>query len=102
VPLEIVWSALARTRLKEIRDYVAKDKPDAARRLSARIVAVVEVLRNFPFVGRAGAEPGIRELVIGGTPYIVFYRVRAKRITINTIWHGAQEKGRRPGRQRRK
>jgi len=100
VPLEIVWSPRARARLQEIRDYVARDKPDAAKRLGARIVAVVEVLRNHPFIGRAGTEPGIRELVIGGTPYVVFYRVRAKRITINTIWHGAQAK--RPGRQRRK
>lgn len=100
MPLEIVWSRLARARLEEIRAFVARDKPDAAKRLSARIVAVVEVLRNYPFIGRAGAEPGVRELVIGGTPYIVFYRVRAKRITINTIWHGAQ--ARRPSRRRRK
>jgi toxin ParE1/3/4 len=95
VPLEIVWSPLARTRLEEIRSYVAKDKPEAARKLSVRIIAVVEVLRNYPLLGRAGAEPGIRELVIGGTPYIVFYRVRGKRVTITTIWHGAQLRNRR-------
>jgi len=68
----------------------AKDKPDAAARLATRIVAVVEALRNHPYLGRAGAEPGIRELVIGGTPYIVLYRVRGNRITITTIWHAAQ------------
>jgi toxin ParE1/3/4 len=100
VPLEIVWSRRARARLEEIRAYVSRDKPDAAKRLGARIVAVVEVLKNHPFIGRAGSEPGIRELVIGGTPYIVLYRVRAKRITISTIWHGAQ--ARRPSRRRQK
>ena len=92
MPVEIVWSPLARARLKEIRAYVAQDKPDAAERLATRIVAVVEALRNHPYLGRAGAEPGIRELVIGGTPYIVLYRVRGKRVTITTIWHGAQRK----------
>ncbi len=92
MPVEIVWSPLARARLKEIRAYVARDKPDAAERLPTRIVAVVEALRNDPYLGRAGAEPGIRELVIGGAPYIVLYRVRGKRVTITTIWHGAQRK----------
>ncbi len=93
MPVEIVWSPLARARLQEIRAYVAtKDKPDAAERLATRIVTVVEVLRNHPHLGRAGAEPGIRELVIGGTPYIVLYRVRGKRVTISTIRHGAQRK----------
>ncbi|HTS38756.1 MAG TPA: type II toxin-antitoxin system RelE/ParE family toxin [Candidatus Solibacter sp.] len=90
MPLKIVWSPLARTRLREIHDYVARDKPEAAARLSARIVSVVEVLSEFPLLGRAGAEPGVRELIIGGTPYGVLYKVRGKRIMINTVWHGAQ------------
>ena len=92
MPVEIVWSPLALARLQEIRAYIAQDKPQAAERIAIRIVAVVEALRNHPRLGRAGAEPGIRELVIGGTPYIVVYRVRGQRIIINTIWHGAQRK----------
>ncbi len=80
--IEIVWSPLARARLSEIRAYVARDKPDAAERLATRLVLIVETLRRHPFIGRAGSEPGTRELVIGGTPYIVVYRVRGKRITI--------------------
>jgi len=90
VPVEIVWSPLARVRLQEIRAYVALDKPGAAERLAIRIVAVVEALRNHPRLGRTGAEPGFRELVIGGTPYIVLYQFRGRRITITTIWHAAQ------------
>jgi toxin ParE1/3/4 len=92
VPVEIVWSPLARARLEEIHAYVALDNPAAAERLASRIVAVVEALRLHPHLGRAGAEPGIRELVIGGTPYIILYRLRGKRVTINTIWHAAQRK----------
>jgi toxin ParE1/3/4 len=92
VPVEIVWSALARARLREIRAYVARDKPEAAERLAVRIVAMLEALRNHPHLGRVGAEPGIRELVIGGTPYIVLYRVHGQRVTISTIWHAAQRR----------
>jgi toxin ParE1/3/4 len=88
VPVEIVWSALARARLREIRVYVALDKPEAAERLATRIVAILEALRNQSYLGRVGAEPGIRELVIGGTPYIILYRVDGQRVVISTIWHG--------------
>ena len=83
---------LAQTRLQEIRSYMAKDKPEAAARLAMRIVSVVEALSEHPFLGRTGAELGVRELVIGGTPYTVLYRVRAGRVLISTIWHGAQHR----------
>jgi len=90
VPVEIVWSPLAHARLQEIHAYVALDKPEAAARLATRIVAVVEALKTHPYLGRTGAEPGVRELVIGGTPYVVLYRVRGERVIISTIWHSAQ------------
>ena len=92
MPVEIVWSPLALTRLREIRAYVAKDKPEAAARLATRIVAVVEALREHPYLGRTGAEPNLRELVIGGTPYVVPYRVHSGRVVISTIWHGKQQR----------
>jgi toxin ParE1/3/4 len=90
VPVEIVWSPLARARLQEMRAYVARDKPDAAAKLATRIVSLVEALREHPYLGRAGSEHGVRELVVGGTPYLIFYRVQGERVTINTVWHGAQ------------
>jgi toxin ParE1/3/4 len=95
VPVEIVWSPRALARLREIRDYVAKDKPDAAARLATRIVTLVEALKEHPYLGRQESESGVRELIVGGTPYLIFYRVRANRVTIMTIWNGAQSRGRR-------
>jgi hypothetical protein len=59
----------------EIRDYVAKDKPDAAARLATRIVSLVEALKEYPYLGRIGTGPGVRELIVGGTPYSIFFRV---------------------------
>ena len=102
MPAEIVWSPLARARLREIHAYVALDNPGAAERLSIRIVAVIEALKTHPHLGRAGSELEIRELVIGGTPYIVLYRVQGKWLTINTIWHGVGRDlspAKRPGAQ---
>lgn len=92
MPVEVVWSPLARLRLRQIYAYVARDKPEAAERLAVRIVALIEALRNHPHLGRAGAEPEIRELVIGGTPYVAIYRVADETVIIDTVWHGAQRK----------
>jgi toxin ParE1/3/4 len=92
VPLEIIWSPLARARLREIHAYIAQDNPDAAERITTRIAAELEALRQYPYLGRAGAERDVRELVISGTPYVALYRVRGERITIHTILHGAQHR----------
>jgi toxin ParE1/3/4 len=92
--VEIVWSPLARARLREIHAFVTLDKPDAAGRLAIRIVAIVEVLKAHPRLGRSGSEPGVRELAVAGTPYVILYRVRGNRVTISTIWHGAQRRTR--------
>lgn len=89
-PIEIVWSPLALARLQEIRAFVALDKPGAAERLATRIVSIVEALRTHPYLGRVGSEPGIRELIIGGTPYSILYRVRSNRLVISTIAHASQ------------
>ena len=101
MPVEIVWSRMARNRLEEIHDFVARDKPAAAARLATRIVTVVQTLGSHPHIGRAAAEPGIRELVIGGTPYIVIYAVKKSKVVISTIWHGAQSR-KTPHKGRRK
>lgn len=92
MPIEIVWSPLALARLRKIRAYIALENPGAAERLGTRIVALTETLKDHPYLGRTGSQPGMRELVIGRTPFIVLYRVRAKRVIIQTIWHGAQRK----------
>jgi toxin ParE1/3/4 len=82
-------------RLQQIRAFVERDKPEAAERLAMRIVAVVENLKDYPHLGRAGAGAGNRELVIGGTPYIVLYRVGAERVVITTVLHGARMRKRK-------
>ena len=92
--LEIEWSRTARNRLRQIREFVAQDKPEAAERLAIRIVTVVEALREHPQIGRSSSMPGIRELVIAGTPYIVLYRATRSRITVLNVWHGAEKRGR--------
>jgi toxin ParE1/3/4 len=83
----IEWSRLAQARLQEILAFIALEQPAAAEHLATRIVTLVETLRKHPQLGRAGIDPSIRELVVGGTPYSIPYRVHGRKIVITTIWH---------------
>jgi hypothetical protein len=77
----------------EIHDYVAGEEPDAAKRLGARIVRGVGLPKLRADLDRFGADPRVRELVMGGTGRVVLRRVRGKQARINTIRQGAQQRG---------
>ncbi|MDQ7987634.1 type II toxin-antitoxin system RelE/ParE family toxin [Pseudomonas sp. G34] len=73
---EIVWTTPALEQLDDLAQYIALDKPDAARALVTKVVEAVGRLTEFPLSGRAPDElPNsvYREIVV--PPCRVFYRV---------------------------
>lgn len=89
---EIIWSPSALARLQEIRAFIARDDPNAAARVTTRLVSVVQALIDYPLLGRPGVDLETRELIVGGTPYLILYQVKTKQILIRTVWHSAQKK----------
>ena len=87
--MRIKWAPEARRQVHEIWHYIALDDSAAADRMVTRLVAAVEKLAHFPHLGRPGREDS-RELVVGGTHFIVVYRVEGEEIRIGTVVHGAQ------------
>ena len=53
--------------------------------LLRRFDAAVRLLETFPEAGRAGRRAGTRELVVGGTPYVLIYEIQQRRISILDI-----------------
>ncbi|MGH9740864.1 MAG: type II toxin-antitoxin system RelE/ParE family toxin [Candidatus Acidiferrum sp.] len=90
--MRVIWTEAAINHLIEVRDYVARDKPEAARQLAQKIRKSIARLALLPHLGRAGREPETRELIIGGTPYIVCYQVHRERLIILAIIHSARER----------
>lgn len=84
------WTRRAVRRLDQIGSYIAKDDPEAAARLVARIVSAVDNLRSQPAMGRSGRIKGTREYVFADIPYIVAYRVKPEVIEIIAVIHRAQ------------
>lgn len=80
------------TRDAQLR-HIARDDPHAAVAQGDRIMAALDHLPQHPEMGRAGRVKGTRELVVGGTPFIVIYRVKPKvqRVEVLRVLHGAQQ-----------
>jgi len=88
--MRIVWTAPALSDLQALRAYIARDQPSAAAQQVENILAAIGGLVRFPESGRPGRRTGIRELVIGRTPYIVAYCSRGDAIQVLRVLHGRQ------------
>lgn len=87
--MKVRWTEQALTRLSEIEEYVAVDRPGAAERLIARLLRRASLLAQTPNIGRRVPElPGsdLRELIEGN--YRIVYRVRPPRVEILTVFEG--------------
>jgi toxin ParE1/3/4 len=50
----------------------------------------IRELSRFPLQGRPGREPGTRELILSGLPYVIVFRTRDQVVEILRIYHGSQ------------
>ena len=86
--MRLRWTRHAERDLDEIADYIGQDSPAAAARVVLELIDQVEAaLPAHPAIGRPGRVLGTRELVIGGLPYLVPYRVREKDVEILRVLH---------------
>jgi toxin ParE1/3/4 len=87
-----LWRKAAQDDLDAAIDYILEYDPQAALHLFETIRARVEQLTNYPALGRAGRVPNTRELVIGGTPYLVAYTVDQwlDAVVVLRVLHGRQ------------
>ena len=89
--MNIIWSPLALDRVSEIAEYIAKDKPMAAKNWIDTVFAKVEQLKDAPETGRVVPEINkkkFRELLYAN--YRIIYKIEKNRISILTVRHGMQ------------
>ena len=89
--MRLLWFSLAVDDLQELREYIARDNPEAARDAASRILEAASVLEKQPAIGRPGRVPGTREMIVSGTPYIIPYRVRGNIVEILRVFHAARK-----------
>lgn len=89
--MKVIFSPLARERLREIQSYIARDNVAAAARVASTIRSSTEILTEYPEIGRV-YQGEVRRLNVSRYPYAIFYRVDQARseVIILTIRHGFQ------------
>jgi toxin ParE1/3/4 len=92
--MRITWTKPAVADLESIRDYIARDSEYYAARLVARIMKMVRSAAKNPLMGQVvdeSSDNNIRERYV--QKYRLIYRVKADRIVILAIIHGARDLG---------
>lgn len=92
--MKVLFTQTARADITAIFDYIARDNPDAARKVVAAIEGAIGRLSRFPQSGRMGAVAMTRELVVPRLPFIVVYRVTEDTVEIVAVFHAAQDRPR--------
>ena len=84
--------------LNGVLDYIAAASPQGARRVHARIQAVIELLVLHPHIGTRTDEPTIRRMTALPYPYLIFYEATETEVIIHAIRHAARGPSGMPAR----
>ncbi|MGA7713175.1 MAG: type II toxin-antitoxin system RelE/ParE family toxin [Rhizomicrobium sp.] len=77
----------------EIADYIRAENPSAAERVRSTILESLQLLTDFPEIGRRQNVEGVRKHVARKYGYLVYYLIdtSADEIAVLTIQHPARE-----------
>ncbi len=96
LPLSITYAVPARADIDGIYRYITQDNPRAARDVVVAIEEAVVVLSQYPRKSRPTRQRGMRALILGHYPYIVFFKLRRGELEVVHVLHAAR---RHPGFQ---
>jgi plasmid stabilization system protein ParE len=71
--MRLIVDASAWRDLDDIGRWIARDNPDAARRVLIHLLTTIEQLGHFPRLARPGRVSGTYERVVTGMPYIIVF-----------------------------
>ena len=68
-----------------------------ARRVQARIHAIIDLLLLYPGIGTRTDDPTIRRMTALPYPYLIFYEATETEIIIHAVRHAARDLAGMPG-----
>jgi toxin ParE1/3/4 len=89
--MRLVWSATARSELKQAVAHIAEDDLAAAIRVKDRISDTANTLTTYPSIARPGRLEGTRELVIPHLPYLIVYLASKTQVVILRVLHTSRD-----------
>ena len=95
--MKIRYTGPALADLSSALDYIASHSPQGAKRVQARIQALIDLLAVHPYVGVRTDDPAIRRLTTLPYPFLIFYEVSETEIIIHAVRHAARDPSGMPG-----
>ena len=95
--MKIRYTGPALADLSSVLDYIASNSPQGAKRVQARIKAVIDLLAVHPHLGVRTADPEIRRLTTLPYPFVIFYEVTETEIIVHAVRHAARDPSGMPG-----
>jgi plasmid stabilization system protein ParE len=95
--MKIQWTLPAVDDLESIRDYIARDSDFYAAGFVEKILATVEILIDFPDIGRIVPEADdlkVREMIFQN--FRIMYRTKSHSVQILAIIRGSRDIGKWP------
>lgn len=85
--MRVKWTRTALLNLENAIEYIAEDRPMAAKEVGQKIWDTAKMLSDHSGIGRPGRVSGTRELVVSGLPYILPYMEKDGIIYILRVMH---------------
>lgn len=95
--MKLRYTLPALADLSSILDYITTHSPHGAKRVQARIRAIIDLLLVHPDIGVRTEDPVIRRLTTVPYPYLIFYEVTETEIVIHAVRHAARNPSGMPG-----
>ena len=90
----IFFSPDAASDIERVREFLHINNPEAAKRALRTIFSALEMVQEFPEIGRPTEDADIRQIVIrfGAAGYIVRYTILPENgdVLVLRLWHGRE------------
>lgn len=90
--MRIRWTPASVADLEHISNYLKDLHPHYRQPTMRKLYEAIRSLKRSPGRGRAGCEPGTRELLVGSLPYVAVYRVDQQTVEVLRVYHTAQDR----------
>jgi|ERR1019366_609377 plasmid stabilization system protein ParE len=85
--------------VSDILDYIAKDSPTMADKISQAIEHTIDMLRRQPRIARIVYHGQVRAFPVEDYPYRIFFQIKSSELVVRNVRHMRQ---RRPWEENRR
>lgn len=89
--MKLRYTIRAAAELDEVLTTLAEQSPQGARRVQARIQAIINLLLQHPYAGPLTSKGHLRRMVASPYQYLIFYSATDDEIVIHGVRHGARD-----------